>query len=180
MLALLRNIFVIATILLPAGLNAQTEGGKKNNKANIIMLPGIFHRVPETKGDTTFSYEIFNSEHQSLRPDTLSDPKYIAFIHYYKSYTLASSEGSGLVSSPAFFKKICDYERVNDNEWVRIDRPTMVTTHILEHKDKIIRTDTATKRDPATGTEQRIIYKYYDTEIRPSDGATPEHHHHHH
>lgn len=173
------TIVVLAALMLPVGLKARQASGKKKYKTSTIMLPGFFHRLAETRGDTTYSYEIFNSDHQTLRPDTLSDPKYIAYIHHYKSYK-ASSEGGGLVSSPSFFKKISDYERINDNEWIRIDRATRETTHILEHKKKTLRMDTATKRDLATSEDQRIIYKYYETEIRPSDGTTPEHHHHHH
>ncbi len=187
MLPLLKNnlsrsftIVFFATLMLSAGLKAQPASGKKNYKTITIMLPDFFHRLAETRGDTTFSYEIFNSDREQLRTDTLSDPKYIAYIHYYKSYKAASSEGGGLVSSPSFFKKISDYERINDHEWIRIDRATMESTHILEHKKKTLRTETATKSDAATGIDERIIYKYYETEIRPSDGTTPEHHHHHH
>lgn len=187
MLPILKNnlsrcftIAVFAALLLPNGLSAQTNAGKKKYKTSTVMLPDFFHRLAETMGDTTFSYEIFNSDREQLRTDTLSDPKYIAYIHYYKSYKAASSEGGGLVSSPSFFKKISDYERINDHEWIRIDRATMESTHILEHKKETLRTETATKRDAATGEDQHIIYKYYETEIRPSDGTTPEHHHHHH
>ncbi len=186
MLPLLRNdisrgfaIMFFAAIMLPTGVNAQTNAGKKKYKTNTVMLPGFFHRMAETRGDTTYSYEIFKSDHTPLRIDTLSDPKYIAYIHYYKSYKAASSEGGGLVSSPSFFKKISDYERISDNEWIRIDRASMETTHILEHRNKTLRIETATNRDAATGEDQRITYKYYETEIGPSDGTAPEHHHNH-
>lgn len=187
MLALLKNnlsrnfsIVFFAVLMLPAGLKAQQASGKKKYKTSTIMLPGFFHRLAETRGDTTYSYEIFNIDREQLRPDTLSDPKYIAYIHYYKSYKAASSEPTGLVSSPSFFKKISDYERINDNEWLRIDRATAETTHILEHKKKTLRTEISTARDAATGEDRRIIYLYYETETRPSDGTAPEHHHHHH
>lgn len=147
-------------------------------KYKVTILPEFYQYTPIKKGDTTFSFECFDRNDKKMNLDSGFNINNAEEIFILKSYYQFPYKPGAIISPPYLSMKIFTFERTSKNTWIGNDLNNKEKTGIKEHMNTIVRSDTVTINDPATGGKQNIIHKYYKVDLGPAT-EVPEGHHGH-
>jgi hypothetical protein len=171
------NKALLVTLLLiieVANVNGQNRPDTATN-SRTLLLPEFYH-APYTKGDTTYSYELYSGIDRRARLDTLTSIDCIEHIYFVKSYYLDGARSN--ISAPYFTKKVVVYTKIGNEVWAAKNMITSEYAQLNEQKDMITRTDTLTLEEPGSGKKRLLYVKYYKV-TEQQNAREPEHKHTH-
>ena len=157
---------------------SKRHAGVSKAKDKAILLPDFYVCEPIKKGDTTFTFECYDQQDKKMELDSLFNINNAGEIFIYKHYYQFPYKPGAIISPPYLAIKLYTFERTSKDTWLGCDLHSKVKTGVKEHMGTIARTDTAFITDPVSGTKEKVIHKYYKTDIVPAD-AVPEGHHIH-
>lgn len=132
-----------------------------------FLFPQFYSYWPIDNNDTILKYECYDLHHSLVNMDTLrdiDDVYFISFIKKYTDYTRTYIDGEGKPQPLPIVKILYKYERTGTDSWNSFDYTNNTGTELKEHKNEIVRTDTTSITNPANGSRQLTIRKYFRIE----------------